>query len=62
LVVSGNTLYGTTASGAESGHGTVFAVQLDGTGFTNLHNFGPTISNTNSDGAPGGGAFLIGFS
>src|SRR6266851_618797 len=36
---SGNTLYGTTANGGSSGRGTVFAVNTDGTGFTNLHSF-----------------------
>src|SRR5947208_17048446 len=34
---SGNTLFGTTQSGGSSGNGTVFAVNADGTGFTNLH-------------------------
>src|ERR1019366_6725594 len=38
LVLSGNTLYGTTA-GVSTRNGTVFAVNTDGTGFTNLHNF-----------------------
>src|SRR6266478_1140762 len=36
---SGNTLYGTAAYGGSSGNGTVFAVNADGTGFTNLHSF-----------------------
>ena len=45
LVLSGNTLYGTTASGgitntyAPSGFGTVFKVNTDGTGFAVLHYF-----------------------
>ena len=39
LVLSGNTLYGTAAGGGTSANGTVFAVNTDGTGFTNLHNF-----------------------
>ena len=39
LVLSGNTLYGTTWYGGSSGAGTVFAVNTDGTGFTNRHNF-----------------------
>src|SRR5438552_1420912 len=39
LDLSGNTLYGTTTGGGSSGKGTVFAVNTDGTGFTNLHNF-----------------------
>jgi uncharacterized repeat protein (TIGR03803 family) len=36
---SGNTLYGTAFSAGASSRGTVFAVNADGTGFTNLHNF-----------------------
>ena len=39
LILSGNTLYGTTWLGGSSGHGTVFAMNTDGTGFTTLHNF-----------------------
>src|SRR5205807_5098588 len=36
LLLSGNTLYGTAPYGGSSGNGTVFAVNTDGTGFTNL--------------------------
>lgn len=55
VLVSGDTLYGTTASGGSSGYGTVFKLKTDGTGFTVLHNFtlpkGTAGSNgTNSDG------------
>jgi uncharacterized repeat protein (TIGR03803 family) len=39
LIASGNTLYGTTGGGGTSGQGTVFRVNTDGTGFTNLHSF-----------------------
>jgi len=39
LCLSGNTLYGTANNGGISGSGTVFKVQVDGSGFTNLHNF-----------------------
>src|SRR5882762_2551760 len=39
LILSGNTLYGTTAFGGSSGNGTVFAVNTDGSGFTNLYGF-----------------------
>lgn len=39
LILSGNTLYGTTRVGGISGDGTVFAVNTDGTGFTILYNF-----------------------
>ena len=54
LVLSGNMLYGTTQFGGSAGNGTVFAVNPNGTGFTNLHFFTATSSlypNTNSDGA-----------
>jgi uncharacterized repeat protein (TIGR03803 family) len=59
LVLSGSTLYGTTAAGppwpgSSFGYGTVFAVNTNGTGFTNLHIFPPlseTFSGTNNDGA-----------
>ncbi|HEY4416945.1 MAG TPA: choice-of-anchor tandem repeat GloVer-containing protein [Verrucomicrobiae bacterium] len=39
LILSGNTLYGTTAAGGSGSQGTVFAVKTDGTGFTTLHSF-----------------------
>jgi uncharacterized repeat protein (TIGR03803 family) len=70
LVLSGNTLYGTTGLGGTSSNGTVFAVNTDGTGFTNLHTFatnypGPNnhsiFGASNSDGAfPYGGLTLSG--
>jgi uncharacterized repeat protein (TIGR03803 family) len=39
LVLSGSTLYGATSTGGATGNGTVFAVNTDGTGFTNLYSF-----------------------
>jgi uncharacterized repeat protein (TIGR03803 family) len=39
LLLSGNTLYGTTRDGGVADHGTVFRINTDGTGFTNLHSF-----------------------
>ena len=39
LILSSNTLYSTAYSGGSSGEGTVFAVNTDGTGFTNLYSF-----------------------
>ena len=39
LILSGNTLYGTASAGGTYGNGTVFAVNTNGTGFTNLHSF-----------------------
>src|SRR5436309_497582 len=52
LNLSQGVLYGTTTYGGYRGNGTIFAVNTDSTGFTNLHSFtalGP-IYNTNSDG------------
>lgn len=54
LVLSGNTLYGTTYEGGTNGAGVVFGVNTNGSGFTILHTFPKAElgSNwTNSDGA-----------
>jgi len=56
LILSGNTLYGTTASGGSSGNGTVFAVNTDGSVFTNLYSF----TGGNDGGAPRAGLILSG--
>jgi uncharacterized repeat protein (TIGR03803 family) len=52
LVLAGNTLYGTTQAGGTNGNGTIFALNTDGTGLTNLYTF-TALNNyfTNSDGA-----------
>ncbi|HEX3717132.1 MAG TPA: choice-of-anchor tandem repeat GloVer-containing protein [Verrucomicrobiae bacterium] len=50
LALSGGTLYGTTLSGGSAGTGTIFAVNTNGTSFTNLHNFSKITSSTNNDG------------
>jgi len=68
LVSSGNALYGTTSSGGSAGNGTVFKMNTDGTGFTNLYEFtagtrsvGDFESVSNSDGAyPSAGVILSG--
>ena len=39
LVLSGNILYGTAIIGGSYGNGTIFKINTDGTGFTNLFNF-----------------------
>src|ERR1041385_1680916 len=39
LILSSNTLYGTTLGGGSSGYGTVFNINTDGTGFITLHSF-----------------------
>ena len=66
LILSGNTLYGTAQSGGTGGNGTVYGVNTDGTGFTNLHNFPPLVRMTitpflytNSDGATPHGALVL---
>jgi uncharacterized repeat protein (TIGR03803 family) len=51
LILSSNTLYGTSYRGGNSGNGTLFKVNLDGTEFRNLHDFTLLMSFTNSDGA-----------
>jgi uncharacterized repeat protein (TIGR03803 family) len=53
LILSGDTLYGTASGGGSAGKGTVFAVNTDGTGFTNLHSFTAYAGSpaANSDGA-----------
>ena len=60
LILSSNTLYGTAYLGGHA-FGTVFAVNADGTGFTNLHHFSAPTDGTNSDGVyPTGGLILAG--
>jgi uncharacterized repeat protein (TIGR03803 family) len=61
LVLSGNTLYGTTKSGGTNGNGTVFAVNMNGLE-TPLYNFSVTNgASSNSDGAnPVAGLVLSG--
>jgi uncharacterized repeat protein (TIGR03803 family) len=51
LISSGNTLYGTTSRGGCSDNGTVFAVNIDGTKFINLHNF-TRVSSQGLDESP----------
>ena len=53
LVLNGNTLYGTTASGGTNGGGTIFKINTDGSGY------GIIRSLTNSP-SPEGGMVLIG--
>ena len=61
LVLSGQTLYGTASQGGINGAGTVFAVNTNGMGFTNLYVFTAPTNSTNSDGAnPRGGLILSG--
>jgi uncharacterized repeat protein (TIGR03803 family) len=39
LVATGGTLYGAAGGGGDYGKGTIFKLNADGTGFTNLHSF-----------------------
>ena len=57
LILSGNTLYGTTRTGGQANNGTLFTINTDGTGYTNIYNFTATSGplSTNYD-----GAFLVG--
>src|SRR6266403_382999 len=56
LILSSNTLYGTASGGGSSGNGTVFAVNTDGSGFTNLYRF----TGGNDGSAPAAGLVLSG--
>jgi uncharacterized repeat protein (TIGR03803 family) len=63
LIASGNTLYGTAENGGTNGYGTVFALNTDGSGFTNLYSFTAAnpVTGTNRDGAnPAAGLILSG--
>ncbi len=78
LVLAGNTLYGTSAFGGLFGNGSIFAVNTDGTGFTNLHSFtggadgsvpegeliisGSTLYGTATAGGAGGDGVLFSVS
>ena len=64
LTLSGNVLYGTASSGGRWGSGTLFKINLDGSGFVTLRHFTPARTNSsgvlvNGDGInPGGALFL----
>jgi uncharacterized repeat protein (TIGR03803 family) len=57
LTCSGNILYGTASKGGSSSHGTIFAMNMDGTGFTNLYNF---TDATNGGAQPMAGVVISG--
>lgn len=48
LVLSGSTLYGTTAAGGTNGYGTVFAIGTNGNNFTVIHYFDVNGANPQS--------------
>ena len=56
LVLSGKTLYGTTTGGGSAGTGTIFKVNIDGTGFTVLKSFSVATNEFDIDGV---GHFLV---
>ncbi|MGA2541331.1 MAG: choice-of-anchor tandem repeat GloVer-containing protein [Verrucomicrobiota bacterium] len=53
LVLGGTRLYGAMSAGGNRGSGTIFAVNTDGSGFSNLYEFSAVVQMyyTNSDGA-----------
>jgi uncharacterized repeat protein (TIGR03803 family) len=55
LVLSGDVLYGTAFDGGALGIGTIFRINTNGTGFTNLHSFA-----AGEGGAPDAGVILSG--
>jgi len=60
LVASNNTLFGTTYHDGAYSHGTVIAVNTDGTGFTNLHAFTGGVTGESDGSYPRGGLILSG--
>ena len=56
MVLAGNTLYGLTTSGGQSGRGTIFSINTDGSGFTVLYQ----LSGAGDNGIPEGGLILSG--
>ena len=50
LTLVGSMLYGTTKSGGSSDKGTVFGINLDGSGYTNLYSFTGGSDGANPDG------------
>jgi len=61
LVLSGDTLYGTTFYGGSSSNGVIYKIKTDGSGFSEIKYFSGLVSGTNSDGAnPQGGLTLSG--
>ena len=63
LILWGSNLYGTAKAGGNSGHGTVFVLNKNGTGFSNLYSFSATPRypqpQTNIDGADPSAALLL---
>src|SRR5208283_839533 len=63
-LLSGTTLYGATIAGGTNNNGTIFKVNTDGSGFTNLYNLTLLANNsvdilTNGDGAQPYGKLIL---
>ena len=60
MIVSSNTLYGVASVGGTNGNGTIFAINNDGSGFTNIYTFSTMdVGGANSDGAVPRGALVL---
>jgi len=63
LILSSNTLFGVATIGGIYGGGTIFAINTNGTGFTNIYNFTATsessYNGTNYDGANPCGTLVL---
>ncbi|MGA3268266.1 MAG: choice-of-anchor tandem repeat GloVer-containing protein [Verrucomicrobiota bacterium] len=55
VIIAGGTLYGTTTAGGTSGDGVIYAINTNGTGFTNLYSF-----TGGNDGSTPKGALTLG--
>jgi uncharacterized repeat protein (TIGR03803 family) len=55
LIISGSTIYGMTSKGGDSDSGTIFKMEIDGTGYTLLHKF----SGGAADGADPSGSLIL---
>ena len=61
LALAGGRLFGTTSAGGAAAQGTIFSLNTDGTGFTNLHDF-PSVSGgyfVNAEGANPAASLLV---
>jgi uncharacterized repeat protein (TIGR03803 family) len=56
FIISGKTLYATTLLGGTNGDGSIFAINIDGSGFKNLYSFAGVTDGTH----PNGGLILVG--
>ena len=57
LVLAGSSLFGTATGGGTNGNGTIFRINTDGTGFTNLYTFSALVANPGGTRTNGDGAF-----